>query len=406
MSLYQLERDSDVDSLLDYATGSETDAVRERAVEILGELGADDQHVIDALIKRARTDDASAVRAAAIDALDALGPDAIEQLIAALAGIDRADDADWVKTGMFVNALDSGRPVLKMAAANALGRIGDPSTVEPLVARLSDDHAGVRARAARACGQIGNPVAVDPLVSVLPDRNIDVRREAAAALASIESPTATAALFELLEDDNEVIRHIAVTALGNARSTKAIDALIDSLADESVLVRRAAVFSLLELLSNIPTERSDAIRQTIVEKLTETDDEDVVNPLVDVIERSNQPAQRRNAVWLLGRVAGDASEPAVAEALAAELDAEDAMLAQFAATSLSNLGGDEVEQTLLDVVDDPAASLDARTRAVFTLGTVGGDDARARLDELIDETDADQLRAQAFKALSKLGGRA
>jgi HEAT repeat protein len=42
---------------------------------------------------------------------------------------------------------------------------------------------------------------------------------------------------------------------------------------------------------------------------------------------------------------------------------------------------------------------------VFTLGKVGGERSRKRLDELVDETDDGQVREQAFSALSRLGGR-
>jgi HEAT repeat protein len=54
---------------------------------------------------------------------------------------------------------------------------------------------------------------------------------------------------------------------------------------------------------------------------------------------------------------------------------------------------------------DEVAPSNARAQAVFTLGKVGGERSRRRLDELPDETEDEGIRKRAFSALSKLGGR-
>jgi HEAT repeat protein len=80
------------------------------------------------------------------------------------------------------------------------------------------------------------------------------------------------------------------------------------------------------------------------------------------------------------------------------------MTAQFAATSLTALDGPGLESDLLELVRDGDAEAEARSKALFVLGKVGGDDARAALGEFVDRTDDDSLREAAFSALSKLGG--
>jgi len=60
---------------------------------------------------------------------------------------------------------------------------------------------------------------------------------------------------------------------------------------------------------------------------------------------------------------------------------------------------------LLDVLENPEVSGSARAKAAFTLGKVGGERARRELDQLIDQTDDEEVRKRAFSALSKLGGR-
>lgn len=189
--------------------------------------------------------------------------------------------------------------------------------------------------------------------------------------------------------------------MGNASSTRPVSALTTALGDPHGPVRRAAVYSLIELLSNVPTGRSDEVRQTLVDELRSADDETVVAPLTEILDESVQARQRRNAAWLLGRVADDPPAAAV-DALVDTLRADDKLAANFAQTSLAELGGYGVESSLLAVLDDGDA--EARARAAFVLGQVGGDRSRERLDRLTEEDDDKQVRQRAFGALSKLGG--
>jgi HEAT repeat protein len=167
------------------------------------------------------------------------------------------------------------------------------------------------------------------------------------------------------------------------------------------------VYSIIELLSNVPTDQSHEIRETVVEQLNRTDDQSVLVPMIDILEESTQDRQRRNTAWLLGRVADQDSRGygRIVEALVETLEDEDQMTAQFASTSLAEIGGPQVESRLLDVLDDTGYDENVRAQAVFTLGKVGGERTRKRLDDLIDQTESEQLRKKAFSAISKLGGR-
>jgi len=198
---------------------------------------------------------------------------------------------------------------------------------------------------------------------------------------------------------------VAVGAFGNFPNAQPVEYLVASLTDDSPTVRRTAVYSLVELLANVPTGQSHEIRETVVDQLSETDDRNVVVPLVEILEESQQAAQQRNTAWLLGRVTEAEERDRVVDALVAALSADDQMAGQFAATSLAELGGDAVEDRLLDLVDDTDAPSEARAQAVFTLGKVGGERARQRIDALLDETENEEIRKRAFSAISKLGGR-
>ncbi|WP_276273832.1 HEAT repeat domain-containing protein [Haloarcula litorea] len=409
MSLYELERDGDVQELIRVLRESDNERVQRRAAELLGNFGDHDDRrdVVSALVTAAQRD-SDAVTAAAIDSLDELGGDAIQQLIGDIAGVDIDDDAaDWVAAKAFVRALDADVPELRMAAANGLGRLGEADAVPKLTERFEDPDPRVRARAARAAGKVADSRATEPLASLLTDPKGAVRREAADALGAIGSRRALQALLPLYEDDDERVRRIAVGAFGNFENDRPVEYLVEALGDDAPAVRRTAVYSLVELLANVPTERSHDIRETVVDRLSNTDDRTVVVPLAEILEESTQPSQRRNTAWLLGRVAGDAERERVVDALVEALGDDDTMLRQFAATSLAELGdgGGTVERRLLRLVEDDTVDPEVRGQAIFTLGKVGGERSRAVLDQLIDETDHEIVRKKAFSAISKLGGR-
>jgi HEAT repeat protein len=403
MSLYQLEKDGDVDALLDHLKLSDSPRIRTRAAEILGDVVNDEPQAVDALVRTAQEDDDEAVRGAAIDALDAIGGEAIERLVAEMAGVE-SEGADWVRAEAFVETLSADRPELRMAAANALRRLGDSGALPALVDALDDPSPRVRARVARACGAIDDERAANALGARLDDPVGQVRREAADALAAIGTDRALSPLLDAVDDENDEVRYAAVMALGGYQGAAAIDPLIGALDDDSDVVRRAAVFSIVELLAAAPTKQSHRIRETVVDRLGSAD-RSVVDPLVELLEESNQPRERRNVAWLLGRVAGDEGYDDAVEALVGALDAEDGTTGQFAATSLVELGGETVEDELLDLLEDPECTETAQSKAVFVLGKVGGERARERLETLLDHAGDEEVRKQAFAALSKLGGR-
>jgi len=409
MSLYVLERDGEAQELISVLRESDNERVQIRAAELLGNFADHDDRrdVVNALVGAAEGD-SNEVTAAAIDSLDELGGNAIEQLIGSMAGIQLDEDAaDWVTAKAFMQALESDVPELRMAAANGLGRLDQADSVPKLAERFEDSDPRVRARAARSAGKIGDSRATTPLESLLTDPKGVVRREAAEALGNIGNRQALQTLLPMYEDDNKQVRRIAVGAFGNVENDRPVDYLVEALSDESPAVRRTAVYSLIELLSNVPTDRSHDIRDTVVEKLSNTDDQSVVIPLVEILEESTQPAQRRNTAWLLGRVAGQQERSRVIDALVDALSDDEQMLRQFAATSLAELGGEDnkVERRLLKLVEDDGVDPQITGQAIFTLGKVGGERSRKVLDKVIDNTEADIVRKKAFSAISKLGGR-
>jgi HEAT repeat protein len=433
MSLYQLERERDLGELVETLKRSDNPSVRRRAAEIIGGLFESDdfddedlvlednpagsldiepmdgdpdrETVIDVLVSTVKDDDSKRVRAAAIDALDHHSQESLERVVDELSEEDLQSAADWVAAKAFAEVLDDEQAELRMAAATGLGRVGDPSVTAALVERLSDPDARVRARSATACGRIGDPRAVNALERLLEgDPSIDARTAAAEALGEIETSGALSALLAAADDDSESVRRVIADALGQFGSVDPVDTLVEYLDDESETVRRTAMFSTVEILSNAPSRQSHEVREATADRLEDATADEVIPPLAEILTESSGAPQRRNAAWLLGRVVGDEYRETAREALLEALGDDDGMTAQFAATSLARLDDPDIEDELLSHVRDGEIDADARSKALFVLGKVGGETAREELGEFVDRTDDDDLREQAFSALSKLGG--
>jgi HEAT repeat protein len=171
--------------------------------------------------------EASAVRRAAARALGQVGdPRAVEPLIATL---EHWGDAD-----------------VRKAAAEALVKIGAPA-VEPLIAALKDEVERVRKAAAETLVKIGAP-AVEPLIAAWRDSsNWHVRQAAVGALGQIGDARAVKPLIGALKNRDEYMRKAAAWALGQIGDPRAVEPLIAALKDEVEWVRKAAAWALVKI---------------------------------------------------------------------------------------------------------------------------------------------------------------
>lgn len=120
------------------------------------------------------------------------------------------------------------------SSGQALSKIGDPGTVDPLISIVStsDDH-WIKMEAALALGKIGDPRAVDALIGCLRNLLTGLLLAAAEALGEIGDPRAVEPLIEAidyLEIRYDASTHSVVLALGKIRDPRAVDPLIEIMA--------------------------------------------------------------------------------------------------------------------------------------------------------------------------------
>ena len=149
---------------------------------------------------------------------------------------------------------DSPDPLQRAHAAVLLGKMGKEaaSAVPHLLAALKDGDRQVRCSVADALGEIGDPQAVGPLISVLEnaDEDWEVQSRAAESLGKLGDPRATESLMAALTNMVSHVRHMAVVALGEIGDPAAEEALTSTaLYDPDMSVRTAAEYALRKMQS-------------------------------------------------------------------------------------------------------------------------------------------------------------
>jgi len=174
-ALKEHEKQGNVDMILLALESLQSDFLEEHCLEALERLGrrAATDEGIETMIGRAERRDRPAIR-----------------ILGKMAAAEATD--------VLVEYVDEdSNPQLQKVTFRALGEIGAPEAVEPLVGKLAMDNDNVRPYAARALGLVGDTRAVEPLARTLDeDESDDVRAAAAWALRAIGTEEALAAAAE------------------------------------------------------------------------------------------------------------------------------------------------------------------------------------------------------------------
>jgi len=130
---------------------------------------------------------------------------------------------------------------VRVAAAESLGKIPDPSSTKLLIGALADSQWRVRWTVVRMLADLDDAAGISPLIGMLKDPDSLVRQTAAEALGIIGDTSALQPLLELTKDEESLVRKAAVDALGHLGNTDTLPPL-KHLArdDDDDNIRRAA----------------------------------------------------------------------------------------------------------------------------------------------------------------------
>ena len=335
--------------------------VRQRVVAAMGGVGETVEALVELVEQENTQADTKALleldktRRNAIAALGQLGsPRAVEPLVGLLAQQDSSYRGN---------------------AAEALGRLGDPSAVEPLVTALVDDdltHLDATAFTEALIG-LGEPGVVEPLVLELLNFHHGSGRDAPEALRSLVDPKILGS-----------VRSIGVSAVG-ASYTKA--GLLGAIGEPQ------DVDALITLLDHWDS----STRRKAAQALGLLGDLRAVTPLIVVLEDDEELVR-----WAATQALGRLGDQRAVEPLSGRLYDEDAAVRYLSVEALRGLGGQHAVESLVALLEDSAPFLDnLRQEAAEALGAMVGSHSVKLLTARLGNEDA-SARARLAEGLGAL----
>jgi HEAT repeat protein len=353
--------------------------VKEAAAEALGRVR--DPAAIPVLIDELRVvDEFSSPRVAG--ALASFGAPAVEPLRHAI--------------------LESDAPATRAWASRVLGMIGDASATAALVDRLQDPHEQVRASAAEALGRLGGPRALHPLVDrALRDPTPHVRAQAAASLGKLGEAGALDALTAALDDPNYDTRIRALEAVETIRPADLLP-LERALRNPSVEVRRRAALALERvgyLDARVAELESDATasHKRALDAIVELGRVGLVDGIASFLSSKHEGARAA-----LAQALGEIGDVRAARALLAACADESPSVRARAAEALGKLRAPEAPTVLAKLLADADASV--CEAAAGALGAFEADELHPVIDALHAAFGhrSPHVRARVVEAASKV----
>ena len=314
--------------------------------------------------------------------------------------------------------VDSGDNAVALAAIQALGKVGDSSSVTLLLAKLkSPDYPEARkSEIVLALGARKDPAAVETLLAIAKNTEEDkVRRMYAAdALGKIGDARAVAVLKAMFQEKDALIRLYAASALAQFSLDDAMPALLQGLRDENWRLREQSARALGRRLS--PGQAGSAVpvllykaqfdpvsqvRVASVQALGAIGGDGVLRDLVDLYSGSDRPFDSREAA--LGVIVEKAlpqSEGAIRKVLEEGSASFDQRLVQSTAKVISTAKGAELREfyaKFLESKDPVVRSYGARGIAANHFS-----DLRDKLKEMSEKDPNPGTRREAELALAKL----
>jgi RNA polymerase sigma factor (sigma-70 family) len=253
---------------------------RQKAIEALGAIGAEDKRVIPALVESLK-DKVTLVQNAAAGAMAFIGKDAVPTLLELLKG-KNSESRKWAAVALssigpeakeavpaLIECLEDEDPNLRSWAAGALGSLApeSKSAIPALIRSLAKEDLGsTQGRTGSTINALSKfgQVAVPALNRALKDPNVKIRASAAGSLALLGS-AAKEAIPELilaLRDESLLVRQNATSALV-ILGDDAVPGLVEGLKDKDPVIRAAAA----ETLGQIGSQKALSTRKAALPAL-------------------------------------------------------------------------------------------------------------------------------------------
>jgi HEAT repeat protein len=320
---------------------------------------------------------ADSAQPAAIDALIAIADAGRGQTrMTALEMLIQNRPSDPALTKMLTDSLLSGRVEEAGYAAQLLGRMGTPDAKNALIAALNGRDPMLTMAAINAIGQNGiGEKEKAALLNVARSGDAKVRALAAQQLLQSGASEGVQLAADLINGSDKNMAQQAVWSLATVQSPEAIRVLEQALNSRDPQVRAAAVSALgqhgdvamADKLTNLARDSDPQVRAAALQSLGQIGGDKANQALIDAT-KNGKPEDRVTAVQSLASKDDDRTSKVLAD-LIRDRDPQVAL----AAVNSSYNGGDEVDQSLIALMNAPSTSQDLRTSAANQLRSRGTD---------------------------------
>lgn len=234
------------------ADEQEAAEVRSAAAVSLGTLKESSGDTL-AFLRRATSDTTPAVRLAARSALVRIGGDGIDSVPLLIATLQDPAQPDAAKVPAAERLGELKDERARQALIQALGAKSPdrpPSrtrTLQEFFAGRAAAKRNLPAAAARALGRLGDPKAIPPLIDAVPTLQGEGRVAAFEALAALKAREAIPAARKALSEPDQRVRRWAAVLLREVGAREALPEMQRALADEDPGVRLQAALTLEKL---------------------------------------------------------------------------------------------------------------------------------------------------------------
>lgn len=193
---------------------------------------------------------------------------------------------------VFLEYVKDSKSMAREEGATALGKIGDRSAAEALIALLNDESFFVRQSAMISLGKIGDMRATEPLIPLLKDEDKDIRESASSALGSLGDVRAVEPLIQTLKDESPRVRYHAADSLGKLGDARAVEALIEATKDKGWLGESTGGSQAKKKSSNNPGSTPRRwVRQKAIEALGTIGDARAIPALTEALNDKHEPVR-------------------------------------------------------------------------------------------------------------------
>lgn len=302
------------------------------------------------------------------------------------------------------DALQNPSPNIRANAARTLGKMKSHGSTPYLLNLLGDEDGLVRAAACEGLGLIGDKISIEPLVLMIQDNVERVQDQAATAIVRFGKQATVPLLNALSRERDKFAQRAFLKCLGRIGDPKSVPALISYLRSSYFLVRQAAVAALIQfgpmasrlLLPTLSFNASD------------------IEPLKKDACDQEHPELQMRALKALGGLEDHRAVPVLKEVVETGLpDIQEAASQALFQIGCAAWGRCCALKVIGEVADDSfvpeiAPSLrddsdNVRFEAVRALGKIGGAEAVRHLVRIFRKDKADFVRREAIRLLRTAG---